>query len=100
MKSYSVAIINICACTVYTIIFLDGIPSGGIRFYKLGPVRKTHCSTLYYLQIVMFSNQFDLSAAEKFVIIEVALFVAMAYVKPWMQADLRWQKGWRRVTSF
>lgn len=46
---------------MYIVIFLGGIPPGGIRFYKPGPISKTRFtgSALYWLQIAIFSNQFE-----------------------------------------
>ncbi|KAK3915835.1 Replication origin-binding protein [Frankliniella fusca] len=75
---------------MYTVTFLGGVPPGGVRFYKPGTVNKTRFmgNALYCLIITMFSRQFEMSPAEKAAALETSLFTVMAYVKPWILANV------------
>lgn len=75
----------------YCIIFLGGVPPGGVKFHDCGPVTKTRFMgyALYCLHIAMFSRQFELSDTERSTVLEIACFVVSAYIQPWMKVSFR-----------
>ena len=73
-----------------SIIFLASIPPRGVHILAPGAFHKARwmAKAIYAIKIWMFAEQFSLTKAEKSGIAELALFVAVLYVKAWFQIPL------------
>ncbi|XP_034248433.1 uncharacterized protein LOC117649636 [Thrips palmi] len=94
-----------------TIIFLGGIPPGGISFRKPGALNKTRwmARAVYALKMYMFQKQYPFTRAEKKGLEDICIFVSAAYVKFWFECpsatmaplnDLEFLKLLKRYESF
>jgi len=74
-----------------TVVFLGGEITTGFQFRKPGAYHRARwmAKAIYAMKIWMFRRQFkDLSQTEENAMLEVSLFVALAYVRAWFVAPL------------
>lgn len=70
------------------VIFLGGIPEGGISFKSPGPMHHARwmSKVIYSLKVWMFSGQFKLSKIESHGLERVLVFIVKFYLKAWTTA--------------
>lgn len=70
------------------VIFLGGIPEGGISFKSPGPMHHARwmAKVIYSLKVWMFSGQFKLSKKESNGLERILVFIVKFYLKAWTTA--------------